>query len=174
LDVCIALKGQLDLLGEVAIDCYKYYSDSKQFPNEDQRLAYVEYMPGSEADPVLADRLKSSDTSKRVWAYKNRLQQALHYDKKEHRLPQVLQRTVKEIANEQNPVRGDVMTTLRSLPITPLCEPKSKDPHAVVEAVDALVTSLNRSKEQIKGSSIAREGQALISNIIRSAPLDSE
>ncbi|KAF4739402.1 hypothetical protein FOZ62_013076 [Perkinsus olseni] len=174
LDVCIALKGQLDLLGEVAIDCYKYYSDSKQFPNEDQRLAYVEYMPGREADPVLADRLKSSDTSKRVRAYKNRLQQALHYDKKEHRLPQVLQKTVKEIANEQNPVRGDVMTALRSLPIPPLCEPKSKDPHAVVEAVDALVTSLNRSKEQIKGSPIAREGQALISNIIRSAPLDSE
>ncbi|KAF4736314.1 hypothetical protein FOZ63_021191, partial [Perkinsus olseni] len=126
LDVCIALKGQLDLLGEVAIDCY-----NKQFPDEDQRLAYVEYMPGSEADTVLADRLKSSDTSKRVWAYKNRLQQALHYDKKEHRLPQVLQRTVKEIANEQNPVRGDVMTTLRSLPVPPLCEPKSKDPHAV-------------------------------------------
>ncbi|KAF4656166.1 hypothetical protein FOZ61_007149 [Perkinsus olseni] len=159
LDVCIALKGQLDLLGEVAIDCF-----NKQFPNEDQRLAYVEYMPGSEADPVLAG----------VWAYKNRLQQALHYDKAEHRLPQVLQRTVKEIANEQNPVRGDVMTALRSLPIPPLCEPKSKNPHAVVEAVDALVTSLNRSKEQIKGSPIAREGQALISNIIRSAPLDSE
>ncbi|EER12943.1 hypothetical protein Pmar_PMAR000678 [Perkinsus marinus ATCC 50983] len=50
----------------------------------------------------------------------------------------------------------------------------SNDPHAVVEAIDALVASLSRSKEQLKGSSIVDQGKDLIENIIRNAPMESE
>ncbi|KAF4677950.1 hypothetical protein FOL47_008054 [Perkinsus chesapeaki] len=150
-----------------------YYSDKDKFPYEDQQLEFVEYMPLSNADPILADRLKSSNTDKRTWAYIARLRQALHYDKKEHMLPDVLATTVNSIANERIPVRENVMRVISSLPIPPLCEPKCTEPSKVIEAVDNLETTLNRSKEQVKGSFVVRQVQNMISRIIQCAPLES-